>query len=497
VARQAFALLCLSGARYHYCEGARGGKMQRLLTTTVLVAALAAAACGGKSGTPTAPSSEGTSAAAPSGPVTPGSATITGRVQSAGAGATVAVAGSPASTGLDSAGNFTLRNVTPGDVQLRVTSASANAMVPLAGVQAAQTVEIVVTMAGSSANVESEVRHGAGEAELKGVVEALPPTTPALAFKAAGKTVVTNASTVFVNGSGTRTFADLKLGARVEAQGSFAGDTLTAARVEIEDHEVPNPGPNPGPTPSPTPKPEQEAELSGAISALTGSASSFQFTIGSRLVKGDATTTINGSSNAGKTFADLKNGVDVEVKGVQKDGFVQASRIHLENEAEPPPGPQAEAEVEGTVSALTGSASAFQFTVGSTLVKGDSKTTFGESSKTTNTFTDLKNGVKVEVKGVRATDGSVQAARIQIENGDDDNGDDNDNENEADAEGTLGAVTGTCPAIASTVGSTKFTTSASTRFDDACSSFKAGDRVEVKGSKNTDGSIAATRLRKK
>ena len=95
--------------------------MQRLLTTTVLVAALAAAACGGKSGTPTAPSSEGTSAAAPSGPVTPGSATITGRVRSAGAGATVAVAGSPASTGLDSAGNFTLRNVTPGDVQLRVT----------------------------------------------------------------------------------------------------------------------------------------------------------------------------------------------------------------------------------------------------------------------------------------------------------------------------------------------------------------------------------------
>ena len=466
--------------------------MQRLLTTTVLMAALAAAACGGKSGTPTAPSSEGTSAAASSGPVIPGSATITGRVQSAGAGATVAVAGSPASTGLDGAGTFTLRNVTPGDVQLRVTSASANAMVPLAGVQAAQTVEIVVTMAGSSANVESEVRHGAGEAELKGVVEGLPPTTPALTFKAAGKTVVTNASTVFVNGSGTRTFADLKLGARVEAQGSFAGDTLTATRVEVEDHAgVPNPGPNP--TPAPTPKPEQESELSGAVSALTGSASSFQFTIGSRLVKGDAATTINGSSNAAKTFADLKNGVNVEVKGVQKDGFVQASRIHLENDAEP----QAEAEVEGTVSAMTGSASAFQFTVGSTLVKGDSKTTFGESGKTTKTFTDLKNGLKVEVKGVRATDGSVRATRIQIEDGDDDNGDDNDNENEADAEGTLGAVTGTCPAIASSVGSTKFTTSASTRFDDACSSFKAGDRVEVKGSKNTDGSIAATRLRKK
>ena len=469
--------------------------MQRLLTTTFLAAALAMGACGGKASAPTAPSSDGTNAAAPSGPASPGSATITGRVQSAGAGATVAVAGSQASTALDAGGNFTLRNVTPGDVQLRVTSATANAMVPLAGVQAAQTVEIVVNIAGASANVESEVRHGAGEAELKGVVEALPPTTPALTFKAAGKTVVTNASTVFVNGSGTRTFADLKIGARVEAQGSFAGDTLTATRVEVEEHAgAPTPGPNPAPSPAPKPGPDAETELDGAISALTGSASSFQFTIGSRLVKGDASTTINGSSNAVKTFTDLKNGVSVEVKGVQKDGFVQATRIHLENEAEP----EAEAEVDGTVSALTGSASAFQFKVGSVTVNGDSKTTFGGSSNATKTFADLKNGVTVEVKGVRATDGSVQATRIHIENADDDNGDDNDNENEVEADGALGAVTGTCPAIASTVGSTKFTTTTSTRFDGAaCSALKAGDRVEVKGSKKSDGSIAATRVNKK
>jgi hypothetical protein len=202
-----------------------------------------------------------------------------------------------------------------------------------------------------------------------------------------------------------------------------------------------------------------------------------------------------------KTFADLKNGVNVEVKGVQKDGFVQASRIHLENEAAP--GPGAEAELEGTVSGLTGSASSFQFTIGSVKVNGDGTTTFdgsgsgSGSGSSTKSFADLKNGVKVEVKGVRATDGSVRATRIHIENDEDDN-DNDENENEAEVEGTLGAITGTCPAITSTVGSTKFTTSASTRFDDAaCSAFKAGDKVEVKGSKNADGSIAATRLKKK
>lgn len=476
--------------------------MQRFLTTTVLAAALAAAACGGKGGAPTAPSKEGTNTAVPSAPVSPGSATIRGLVQSAGPGATITVAGGQASTGLDSSGGFILTNVAPGDVQLRVSSAGANAMVPLAGVQPAQTVEIVVSLAGSSANVQSEVRHGAGEAELKGTVEALPPTTAALTFKAAGKTVVTSASTVFVDGSATRSFADLKVGNRIEATGSFAGDTLTASRVEIEDHAG---VPNPGPTPAPTPKPEPEAELRGDISALTGTASSFQFTIGSRLVKGDATTTFDGSSNSTRTFADLKNGVNVEVKGVQKDGFVQASRIHLENEAAPAPG--AEAELEGTVSALTGNASSFHFTIGSVKVNGDGTTTFdgsgngsgsnSGSGSSTRSFADLKNGVKVEVKGVRATDGSVRATRIHIENDADDN-DNGENENEAEVEGALGAITGTCPAITSTVGSTKFTTSASTRFDDAaCSAFKAGDRVEVKGTKNADGSIAATRLKKK
>ena len=71
-------------------------------------------------------------------------------------------------------------------------------------------------------------------------------------------------------------------------------------------------------------------------------------------------------------------------------------------------------------------------------------------------------------------------------------------EQETEAKGTLGPITGACPAISSKVGSTKVTTSQATRFDDAaCTAFKAGDKVEVDGVKQADGSIAATRLRKK
>src|SRR5262249_35658586 len=66
---------------------------------------------------------------------------------------------------------------------------------------------------------------------------------------------------------------------------------------------------------------------------------------------------------------------------------------------------------------------------------------------------------------------------------------DND-DNEAEVEGVLGPIAGSCPSISSSVGATKFTTTASTRFDDvSCAALKAGSNVEVTGTRNADGSI--------
>ena len=369
--------------------------MRKYFEAMLVVAAMSTAACGSNSNAPAAPSSGNAAASLTA-------ATITGTVRNAVPGGTVGVSGTGMSSGLDGAGHFTLPNVPTGDLRLQVSSGGASGIVPIAGVQAAQTIEIVVSVSGASANLESELRHGTGETELKGIVEAVPPATAGSAFRVAGKTVTTNASTTFVNG----TFAGLKVGTRVEVKGTLAGDSLAATRVEIEDAStttLPPTSPTPGSEPS-------EAEFTGTISALSGGASSFQFTAAGRVVKGDATTALLGSSDRARTFADLANGSVVEVKGVQRTGFVQASRIRIE--------------------------------------------------------------------------GPDNAA-----------GDDGD---EAKAEGTLGPVSGTCPVIASSVGSTKFTTSASTRFDGAgCVAFKAGDRVEVKGARKTDGSIAAARLEKK
>jgi len=325
-----------------------------------------------------------------------------------------------------------LAGVPAGDMQLQIKAASGSGSVPLTAVQPSQTVELVVAVSGGSATVESEVRHGAGEAELKGTVDALPPTTPAGTFTSAGKTVKTDASTVFTAGATTKTFADLKLGMHVEVHGTLSGDTIAATRVEIEDAVgAPNPNPQPEPEPEPhdpnppapnppapnppapapvPPNPPREAELGGTVAGLTGTASSFQFTLGTTQVKGDATTAIVGDGNAAKTFADLKNGATVEVHGTQQTGFVQATRIQVEGPENEPP---------------------------------------------------ENDGNEVEVKG------------------------------------TLGPITGTCPSISSSVGTTHFTTNGSTRFDDvACTALKAGNTVEVKGTRNADGSIAATRVKK-
>src|SRR5678815_1266130 len=96
--------------------------MRRILFPVVILAAVTAAC--GKSTSPTAPSNSESGVAAspsPNGPASPSGATVMGRVRSAVQGTTVAVAGTSATTALDSSGAFRL-SVAPGDVQLQVTS---------------------------------------------------------------------------------------------------------------------------------------------------------------------------------------------------------------------------------------------------------------------------------------------------------------------------------------------------------------------------------------
>jgi hypothetical protein len=91
---------------------------------------------------------------------------------------------------------------------------------------------------------------------------------------------------------------------------------------------------------------------------------------------------------------------------------------------------------------------------------------------------------RVEVEGVRQTDGTVLAKDVKVERA------------VSEVQGTLSLLSGTCPAISFTAGTTKVTTAATTTFKGGnCVSLKNGDRVEVEGFRQTDGTVLAKDVR--
>lgn len=440
----------------------------------LFAAILIAAACGGRS-SPTSPSSTASGS----------SATITGVVQgatsaltsaSSGAslsGVTVSVLGTSISAAADVAGRFTLMNVPPGAVQLQLTGGGANAIVSLNPVSAQQTIDLVLAVSGPTATVESEVRSGTSEAQLEGRVESLPPTQPALTFKAAGRLVRTDSATRFVDGSQTRTFADLRIGMRVHAKGSLAGETFQATVVELQNSNTTLP-----------------VNVNGAIDSVTGTASAFQFKIGSRVVKGDAQTTFFGDGDAPDSFSSLKEGTRVEVKGEQRDDYIYAVRIHINDSDGDDDGDQdSSASIHGALNAMTGSKPALVLTVGTTIVRTSASTEVKRRGDV-QTLDQLKLGQSLHVIGTRQSDGSIDARRIGIN--DDDTG------GEFEIEGSLGGLKGTCPSIQFSVNGFSIATSGTTAFEGGtCSALKSGDKVTVKGTRNADGSVSATKVTRK
>jgi hypothetical protein len=72
----------------------------------------------------------------------------------------------------------------------------------------------------------------------------------------------------------------------------------------------------------------------------------------------------------------LKDGARVEVKGQQRDGYVYATRIHINGPETPAPDPgqDTSASIQGTLTALSGAKPALVLTVGTTTVRTTSAT---------------------------------------------------------------------------------------------------------------------------
>ena len=368
----------------------------------VFVIAAAATACGkGADLSVTGPSSIGGGSSSTSG------ATITGRVNggsglaktdmmATGPSLTVTVAGTSITATVDGTGSFTLNGVPAGNVQLQFSGPGINATVTIT-VDAQEQIQIAVTVSGSSAHVESEHHHGSSNrAELKGSITAID--LAARTLRVSGALVDVPADATIRRGSQALQFADLQVGDKVEIRGTVGTTSVRATEVRVDGERH-----------------GQLTERHGVVSGLTGTCPSLSFTIGtSTRVTTDGSTYFKDGA-----CATVQNGVEVEVKGQpQTDGSILSMLVKQDDEDDDADDEDDdddddvnEVELTGEVSALgTGACPAITFTVRSTKVTTTSATRFKDIA-----CAAVQNGVEVEVRGIRQSDGSVVATRVEPE----------------------------------------------------------------------------------
>jgi hypothetical protein len=300
-------------------------------------------------------------------------------------GLVVSVTNTGLSTAVDALGRFSLLNVPPGNPELRFSAPGGLSLsARLSNVQAGESVTIEVSL-GETAVIESERRSLGPEEQLEGRVEAIPPDTAPLTIVVAGRTVVTNATTLFYLRGSASSFDAITVGARVHVKGQPSGDTLVARLVNIQ---------NPG---------LEGTDFEGVISAKTGTAPDLTLTIGSLTVLTNADTKVRRKGDLQDPSV-LQIGMTVTGNGwLQPDGTVIAKQIHIEGDAV-----GGEFQMTGNMGALSGSCPAVTFKVaGYTIVTASGTTTFVPNC------TSLSNGTKVLVKGVVQADGTIAATRVE------------------------------------------------------------------------------------
>jgi hypothetical protein len=155
-------------------------------------------------------------------------------------------------------------------------------------------------------------------------------------------------------------------------------------------------------------------------------------------------------------------------------------------------------EISARITSIDSGNSSFQ--AGNLTIKTTSSTVIRHGSKTV-AFSDLKIGDHVQVRGTRSGS-TVTASEIKVEQagqgGDADDDDDNeDNDHGADLEGRVSNLgNASCPGITFMIGNTKVTADQNTTYGKgtSCSAIKNDLKVDVKGTKQNDGSVLASRI---
>jgi hypothetical protein len=385
------------------------------------------------------------------------------------------VVGTSISSPVGTGGDFSLTRVPEGGVQLRFVGSGVDASVALSPVKSGDAVSLLVGISGAAAVIESESRNAGGQVELEGRIESLPPTQAANTLVVAGRTVTVGTQTVIRDGNNvTRTFADLAIGQRVHVKGKLDGSKIAAGIITIQNTNTSIP-----------------VNVNGTVETLTGTVAAFTFFVSGREIRGDATTVFYGDLDTPLTFSALKVGSRVEVKGLQRDAFIFAERMHINGPSTPEPPQDDSASVEGRLNAKTGTAPTLTLTIGTTIVKTSAATEVQRRGDV-QTLDALAIGQTVHGVGTRLTDGSLDARKLQIK--------DDETDGKFIIEGSMGGLKGTCPNLSFGVNGYSIFTTIDTTFGTGtgmCAELKSGTKVEVEGTHQADGSVKATKVTRK
>jgi hypothetical protein len=214
-------------------------------------------------------------------------------------------------------------------------------------------------------------------------------------------------------------------------------------------------------------------EVKGVIAGLSGACPDLTFTVNGFQAVTNASTRFEDAPCSG-----VQTGTKVEVKGTrQANGSILAQKVDVDGVG---PDGRPEVRVDGTVSGLGGACPDRTFTVAGTAIVTNSATRFEDGTCGT-----LQNGTWVEVRGTRQPNGTVLAARIDID----------DSAPEVELKGTVSGLGGACPSLTFKVNGSAAVTNSATRYEDgSCSSLRNGTRVEVKGPRQPNGSVLATKV---
>jgi hypothetical protein len=227
---------------------------------------------------------------------------------------------------------------------------------------------------------------------------------------------------------------------------------------------------------SPTsPSPSSEAKVEGAIAGPGGACPNLSFAINGQGVLTNSSTRFEHSA-----CSDLRTGMQVEVEGArQANGMILARKVERKDVEQQPQ----EVELEGPIAGLSGTCPTLSFAINGQGVLTNSSTRFEHAA-----CSDLRTGMQVEVEGARQANGAILARKVERKDVE---------QQEVEFKGPVAGLAGTCPNLSFSINGQRVVTGAGTRFDKlSCSDVRNAMQVEVKGVRQSDASVMATRVKR-